>query len=366
MHFVCGLKSGGVEQMIYNYCKSMNLDKYQFIVIYQHEPVMTCKEKFDSLGIKTIRIAARSESIFRNISESISIIRKEQPDIVHAHMNLMNFCALYAAKKERISVRISHSHIAERNTHIFFRILAFFCKKMCIHYATMLFACGVEAGEYLYGKNMVRNGTVKILENAIDLEYYKRNNELRKQIRKELNIQDKIVIGHIGRFSYQKNHERLIAIFKRILQYEKNAILLLVGTGELESTIKNLVCQLGIGNEVIFLGTIKDMDAIYNAMDVFVLPSRFEGLPVVAAEVQAVDLPSLFSDEIDSQCNVTGSIEFISLKENNDVWAKKIIQIYENNTVHDMTKLKEKYDINRKATELDKYYSNSLRMINYE
>ena len=99
LHFVSGLISGGVEQMLYNYCKFMDHEKYEFVIVYQHVPVLTCIEKMESIGCKTIRITARSENFIKNIKDSIDVIQSEKPDIVHAHMNLMNFCALYAASK---------------------------------------------------------------------------------------------------------------------------------------------------------------------------------------------------------------------------------------------------------------------------
>jgi len=158
LHFVSGLISGGVEQMLYNYCKFMDHEKYEFVIVYQHVPVLTCIEKMESIGCKTIRITARSENLIKNIKDSIDVIQSEKPDIVHAHMNLMNFCALYAAKKCGVKVRISHSHIAEKNKGIMFNMMANVFKQMCIKYATAYFACGEEAGLYMYGKKKMEAG----------------------------------------------------------------------------------------------------------------------------------------------------------------------------------------------------------------
>lgn len=218
LHFVSGLISGGVEQMLYNYCKFMDHEKYEFVIVYQHVPVLTCIEKMESIGCKTIRITARSENFIKNIKDSIDVIQSEKPDIVHAHMNLMNFCALYAAKKCGVKVRISHSHIAEKNKGIMFNMMANVFKQMCIKYATAYFACGEEAGLYMYGKKKMEAGEVTIIQNAIDLQYFSKNKELNEHFRQTNNLNGKFIVGHIGRFSQQKNHNKLIDIFNEILK----------------------------------------------------------------------------------------------------------------------------------------------------
>lgn len=168
MHFVAGLTSGGVEQMLCNYCGAMNKDAYEFVLAYQHQAVETCKEKIEESGCRTIRITARSENFIKNLIDGYRVIKKERPDIVHAHMNLVNFCALLPAYLLGVKVRISHSHIAETNRNILFRIMAAICKFLCVHAATDLMTCGQEAGIYLYGKRRMQKGKVLLVENAIN------------------------------------------------------------------------------------------------------------------------------------------------------------------------------------------------------
>lgn len=238
MHFVAGLTSGGVEQMLCNYCGAMNKDAYEFVLAYQHQAVETCKEKIEESGCRTIRITARSENFIKNLIDGYRVIKKERPDIVHAHMNLVNFCALLPAYLLGVKVRISHSHIAETNRNILFRIMAAICKFLCVHAATDLMTCGQEAGIYLYGKRRMQKGKVLLVENAINLDYYDIDPEVREKIREQHKLQDQLIIGHVGRFSYQKNHEKLIHIFSEISKRRADAVLLLVGTGELEEQIK--------------------------------------------------------------------------------------------------------------------------------
>lgn len=362
LHFVAGLVSGGVEQMLCNYCGAMDNDKYEFVVVYQHEAVTSCKEKIEEVGCRTIRITARSENFFKNIVDSYNIIKQEQPDIVHAHMNLMNFCALFAAKIARVDVRISHSHIAEKNKSVVFKIMASVCKLLCTIAATDLMACGEEAGTYLYGKKRMKAKKVKIIENAVNLNYYNIDADERKKERSNNGLKDAFVVGHVGRFSYQKNHEKLIQIFYELKKLKPEAVLMLVGTGELEDEVKSKVEKLNLTNSVIFYGTTKDMKKVYSLLDFFVLPSRYEGFPVVSVEIQAARIPALFSDAIAPTCKLTDLIEFVSLNESDEIWAKSILQFFEKKHDADLTMLKEKYDVKENAKKLDNYYKNDLQI----
>lgn len=266
MHFVAGLTSGGVEQMLCNYCGAMNKDAYEFVLAYQHQAVETCKEKIEESGCRTIRITARSENFIKNLIDGYRVIKKERPDIVHAHMNLVNFCALLPAYLLGVKVRISHSHIAETNRNILFRIMAAICKFLCVHAATDLMTCGQEAGIYLYGKRRMQKGKVLLVENAINLDYYDIDPEVREKIREQHKLQDQLIIGHVGRFSYQKNHEKLIHIFSEISKRRADAVLLLVGTGELEEQIKELVQSLNIQDDKMLFYNIDEVTYILYSM----------------------------------------------------------------------------------------------------
>lgn len=357
MHFVSGLVSGGVEQMLCNYCRFMDHNRYEFVVVYQHEPVIDCLEKIEAAGCKTVRITARCENFLVNLIQAYKVIKKYNPDIVHAHMNLMNFCALFPALLAGVKIRISHSHIAEMDLSLLFWIIGAISKLLIMVSANELIACGYEAGIYMYGKKRMASGKVKLVENAVDLEYFEQNDELRRSFRKRLNIENKFVIGHVGRFTNQKNQIRLIKIFKSILEIESDSILLLVGTGELEADIKREVEILNLEKSILFLGTTKNMKEIYSSIDVFVLPSLYEGFPVVAIEVQAADIPAVFSDTIALTCKITDAVTFLSLDVSDQKWAQTILDVYNNKKINDLKELKNRYDIRGKAQMLDDYYT---------
>ena len=357
MHFVSGLVSGGVEEMLYNYCQFMDRNKYEFIIVYQHEPVPVCKEKFDSLGIKCIRAVSRKTSIIKNIKSYIKIIDIEKPDIIHTHMNLANFCALFAGKICDVKIRISHSHIAEHPHSIIQKCIYGVCKMLCKLFATELLSCGDDAGEFLYGRKAMERGKVKIIPNAIDLYKFSPDMELRNKTRYKYNLDNKFVVGHVGRFTEQKNHLRLLKIFCGIVKEKTNSVLVLIGTGELEEKVKSETEKLKIADKVVFFGTTSQMHEMYNAMDVFVLPSLYEGYPVVSTEVQAAELPAVFSDNIDKTCKLTKYIEFLSLNDDDEKWVKTILTNSINRSTGDNQILFEKLDIRSAQSKLDELYS---------
>lgn len=172
-----------------------------------------------------------------------------------------------------------------------------------------------------------------------------------------------MLIGHVGRFSEQKNHVRLLQIFKSVKNKRAKSKLLLIGTGELVEKMKDYAKTLGIEESVIFYGTTKNMKDVYSAIDVFVMPSLFEGFPVVSVEVQAAMVPSVFSNTIEPACKLSNLVRFVSLEESNDRWADIILQETEEKKKPELEMLYKAYDIREKAQELDHYYISYLKQI---
>ena len=199
-------------------------------------------------------------------------------------------------------------------------------KPLLKKYATDYFACSKLAGEWLFGKENVENGKVKIIHNAVDYQKFKMNEEVRNSIRKELNIEDKLVIGHVGRFTNQKNHTFLIDIFNEIHKKNSNSVLMLVGIGEKEDEIKEKVKKLEIEQNVLFMGFQDNVNELMWAMDVFLMPSLYEGLPVVGVEAQATGMPCFMSkDVVTDEVKITEGVKFISLNETAEKWAEEIL-----------------------------------------
>lgn len=352
-HVVSGLKAGGVESMIYNYCSHMNLKNYEFHLLYQHEASKKNVDEFNKIGFKLHRIPSKIKHPLKNYYETKKYLYDNKIDIVHCHMTLMNFIPLIAAKKLNIKTRICHSHNSDvRKKNIFVKIIEYFLKKICVYYSTSLIACGEDAGKYMY-----KDKEFIILNNALNLNKFAYNDEFRGNIRNKYGIkEDEIVIGHVGRFTVQKNHKFVIELFKELTKFSNKYKLMLVGDGELRDEINNLVNDYNLEDKVIFTGIIDNTNEVYSAFDIFVLPSVWEGLPVVGIEAQASGLYCLFSLNIDK--NVVINDEKTKMLDLDiDIWVKDILKICNfERSINKKIYSKLGYEIDSASNLLDKIY----------
>lgn len=361
--FVSRLESGGVESMLLNYLGHFSYpEDFEIHIVTQDINDERCLRTFQDAGYHIDIVTHKKKSIFKNVVEISRLLRRERFDVVHSHMTLMNFYVLFIAGLTGAKLRISHSHNAFRSHNPL--KLAFWSalkplNKWC---ANRWFACGREAGIFLFGKHAMDDGKVTILPNAIDLGRFEYNPISRARIRKELGIGDKdFVVGHVGRFMDQKNHKYLIDIFASLLGKRPDAWLILVGTGELEKQIKDYVAEHGLKNRVFFVGSVDNVNDYYQAMDVFALPSKFEGLPVVSIEAQAADLPVLISSNVDRSCALTDNVKFASVDLEPSVWANELLRIANHSRRAEIQQRLRKagYDIQTEAGRLEAIYQNA-------
>lgn len=319
IHFISGVRSGGVEQFLINYTKILNQNRnITEIIIYQHEPDRVCLEKLEGAGNKCIRIANKRTHPVKNLIDTYRILKSEQPDIVHCHMSLLNFFPLFIAMFVGIKVRICHAHISMDNINS--KILSTIFKKVNIVFANQLVACGVDAGKYMY-----QDRPFKVIKNAVDIKKYTVNLEMAQTVRDQLDIPiDAVVVGHIGRFVEQKNHKRLIKIFNEYWQRHHDSYLVLLGNGGLYKRVQSELASMECGNNVRFLGSQKDVVPYYSIMDIFLLPSLYEGLPVVTVEAQSAGIPVIESDTIDSDTKLLPTTKMLDLGSSDQVWAHAI------------------------------------------
>lgn len=234
-------------------------------------------------------------------------------------------------------------------------------------YATDYFACSELAGRWLFGDKTFEQGKVTIINNAIDLDKFKYDEKIRKDKRKELGIKDDtLVIGHVGRFVAQKNHTFLIDIFNELHKKEKNSILLLIGQGPLMDEIKQKVDLHGISDSVKFLGQRDDVNELYQVFDVFLLPSLYEGLPVVGVEAQATGLLCELSSDMTKETKVLNTTRFISLDISAEEWSSIILNNYSKFKRHDTKEeiTKNNFNIMKEASKLEDKYDGLLKVIN--
>lgn len=289
---------GGVESVIMNYYRHLDHSKVQFDFICDEDSTRIPYDEIKKLGGRVF-LVPKYQNLPKYLKALEKLFKENQYRIVHSNINTLSVFPLYAAKKAGVPIRISHSHSTsnpkEWKRNLIKNILRPFSKR----YATDYFACSELAGRYLFGNKAFDQGEVKIIHNAIDVEKFKFDEVARKKLRKELGIKDStVVIGHVGRFVQQKNHTFLVDVFNEYHKKNPDSKLLLVGSGPLEDEIKKKVERLGFKDSVLFLGQRDDINKLYSVMDIFCLPSLYEGLPVVGVEAQAAGLPCVFSKEV--------------------------------------------------------------------
>lgn len=361
LHVLSSLGGGGVESMLYNYYTHLNRDEIQFDFIVHGEKVGILEEKFLEMGSKIYHVKPKKEGLLQNLSQ-IKRILYSQPryDVVHCHQNLISFVPLYFAKKAGINTRIAHSHTTfsgKGTGREFINSVFRFLLKIN---ANQFFACGVDAAKCLFGEKKYIEDKVDIIPNAIDESLYRFNPLIRNKVRRELHIEDKFVIGHVGRFSKEKNHKFILQVFEEIYQFNKNSVLLLIGDGELEQETKQLASSFSASKNIVFLGLRKDVNCILQAMDCFILPSLHEGLPVTLIEAQAAGLKCFASTAVPKETNVAGLVDFLELNAGSNHWAECILNyqhVYERKA-QTQKFIASNYDIRQASNYLEKLYLN--------
>ncbi len=310
----------GLETMLMNYYRNIDRDKIQFDFLTHRPDRGDYDDEIESLGGRIYyapRLYPQNYPKYFNWMERFFLEHPEYK-IVHSHIDAMSYLPLKAAKMANVPVRIAHSHNTSIDKDFKFFLKQYFRTKIT-RVATDYCTCGQEAGNFLFGD---RNFT--FIPNAIEVDRFLFNEDLRKKKRAELEIKNEFVVGHVGRLSYQKNHKLLIEIFNELLKVEPNSLLVLVGVGEKEEEIKKQVHQFDIDSKVKFLGNRIDVNELYQAMDIFVMPSFFEGVPVVGIEAQFSDLPCVFSDRVPKEVKFNKKTEFVKLEATLSEWVKAI------------------------------------------
>lgn len=349
---------GGVEAVVMNYYRHIDKSKVQFHFICDEDSTNIPYEEIEKLGGKVILIPPY-QKIFKYQKKLKKILKENNYKIVHSHINTLSVFPLMAAKNAKIPVRIAHSHSTTNKKEWKKNLLKQILKPFSKVYATDYMCCSELAGRWLFGNKVYDEEKVYLLNNAIELEKFAYSEETRKKKRKELGINNnQIVIGHIGRFVAQKNHTFLIDIFNEIRKKEKDAVLLLVGQGPLMESIKEKVNDLGLSDLVKFLGQRSDANELYQAFDVFLLPSLYEGLGMVAVEGQVAGLPCICSTEVPNVAKICGNCKFIKLEDNKSIWNDTILNSI--NKVNRVSYVKEAkncgFDINIEVSRLENKY----------
>lgn len=357
------MNSGGKKNLIMEYYRHIDRTKVQFDFLCDSDSQAIPEEEITKLGGRIYKIRPY-QNIFLNMFDMARIFKMNQYNVVHAYNSTMNFFPMLIAKYCKIPVRISESlsmsHKGDWKT-----ILKMILRPMSRLFANYYVSCGEDCGRWQFGNKLFNAGKVDVFKTVINTEYNSYNPSLRKKTRAQYGWEDKIVIGHIGRFTAQKNSIRMIEIFGAIARKSKNAVLCLIGDGELKKDILKKINELKINDQVCYLGRREDIQQFYNAMDCFLLPSLYEGLPVVGLEAESCGLPTFFSTEVTREANACDLGQFISLDESNDIWAENILTACAQNKKIRKSHAKEVasagFDSKSEALRIQKYYCDAVQ-----
>ncbi len=353
LHCVVGMNYGGYEAFIMNVYRNIDRKKVQFDFLTSLEGVYD--NEIINLGGTIYRIPFITKVGPFSYNNKLEAFIKEHPEykIIHSHMDKFSGMIMRATNKHGVPVRIAHSHNTQNEGGIAYQLVKNYYGKMINRYCSERFACSDDAGRWMFGTQ-----PFTIVNNGIDVKKYIKNEEAHQKIRTELAIKDRFVVGHVGRFSAQKNHEFLLDIFAEIKKLRPNATLLLVGAGELRQDIAQKAKTLGLDSDIIFYGLTDKVEEVLQAMDVFVFPSLHEGLGIVLVEAQCAGLYCIASDSVPAEANFSGNVEFLSLEKKPTEWAACILKGSKIDADIVQKAANAGYDIPTTANFLQNYYLN--------
>lgn len=364
---VVGLMSpGGIETLIMNIYRNIDREKVQFDFLTHKGIDGTFDEEIKALGGRIYKMPKLRDGgktyywKFFEYRKALKAFFSEHKEYHILHCHMTNTMAIYvpiAKKYGAIECVIAHSHLTQARPGLSGKITNILHKSVP-KLATDYFACSEMAAHWIFSDSDIKSGKVKIIKNGIDPSRFNYDEDERNRIRREMGIEGKYVIGNVARFKKEKNQVFAVEVLKEVIKREKSAVLLLVGDGELRESVKQKVHNDGLDNHVFFLGIRNDIPQLMLAMDLFILPSLYEGLPVVGVEAQAAGLPVLTTTGVTKETDITGNVSFMDLNEGVVKWADRIISIRDSFIRHDMYGYIKKngYDITETANWLQEFY----------
>ena len=357
LHVFAELDSGGVSNFVMNIYREIDRSQIQF----DFAVTDGLRSLYDSEVIeKGGRIF-----YFDNPKDLTGILRRVLREngsfhAVHSHLFFYSGLILAEAKKAGVPIRIAHAHNAHTGeSRSVPRIAYERGMQMLIRTnATHMLGCSEKACRYVFGDKIMKDNRAMVMPDGIDCGRFAFDIETRRAVREEYGLNNKFVVGHVGHFNPAKNHEKILSVFSEVCHRRTNAVLLLVGDGEIEQEVRNQTEQLGLTDKVVFAGAHKDVERFYQAMDVFVFPSRYEGFGMAMIEAQASGLPCVASDVVPIETNVSGRTKYLSLDASNEIWAESLLssEMLDPCKRVQTTGVRERYDVQSVAREMSKIY----------
>ena len=345
----------GITSVIFNYVQAMNGQGVAFDLVSKNDPDESYVDKIEQTGGSVYVLPRSIKKIVKYIIALNQLVQKNKYDVVHIHGNsgtcILEAIAVKAAKTSKIIV---HAH----NTTCKYKFVHMVFKPFLNMIINGRLACSEASGYFLFGNN-----PFQVLNNAVDVENYRFNKLWREDVRKKHDIpEDMVLIGHVGTFSYQKNHEFLIEVFRNYHGLNKNSSLILIGEGKKQGVIRDLVKTLGLEEFIYFIGGVDNVNQYFSAFDCFLLPSRFEGLPLVLLEAQASGISCLTSTAVTNHANITGNVKYADLGQPIGLWMEKLTCICDGNDRDKKSDVAIQllsdcgYNIRKEADRLKRYY----------
>lgn len=355
LHVLAALDNGGVEALLKNYYSYIDHDRYQFDFIVHGFKKGRLEQWFAQFGCKVHHVPPKSLNLVGNLYRIRKIIRSGQYDIIHVHQGVMSAFPLIFAKEANVPVRIVHSHTAVVGKS---KPMENWLRRQTICSATHYMACSVQAGRWLFGDQIADEGKMYILPNAIDAEKYAWNESIRFKVREEFMLGNKLVVGMVARFTYEKNHLFTLQIAEQVVKKYPDAVFMLVGDGLLRKQIEFEVDKAGLAKNFFFLGNRDDVDRLMQAMDCLILPSHHEGFGLVLLEAQVSGLECFASARvIPSSVNITGKVHFLPLEKGPAYWADELLKTDLHKRENQVGQVVlSGYDVRQEAKRLEKFY----------
>lgn len=344
----------GISTILYDYCSRINKDEFEIHLVISGEYRYDTIENFKRIGVMLHFLPSRKKQLLKYFWHLLRLISKEKIDLVYAHgSSTLLSIELLAAMISGCRHRVVHSH----NTRCDHIRLNSILRPVFNFLYTDAVACGEDAGKWLF-----REHSFRIIRNGRDYKQYRYRTDVRSEMRAQLGIEECcLAVGHVGGFNRQKNQEYLVHVFKEILNQKPNSKLFFVGEGTLKKRVQEVTERFEISDRVVFMGAVSNVPEILQAMDVMVLPSLYEGLPLVVVEWQMAALPCVVSDNVTRECVFSDLVHYMSLENGYESWAEKVLKISDNHRKvesEDVVKLAKKsgFDIDTDAIELQRFF----------
>lgn len=323
LHVFAALDSGGVANFAMNTYRRIDREKIQYDFAITGGEKSLMDDEAEALGARMFYFDTNRSAV-DNLKD---ILRNEGPfEAVHSHVFFYSGLLLREAKRCGVPIRIAHAHNAHTGESSSFVRKAYEAsmRRLIRSNATVMMGCSEKACRYVFGENCLSDSCAMVMPDGIDCERFAFNEEIRKKVRTEYGLENKFTVGHVGHFNPAKNHEKILSVFARLAEKREDVALLLVGNGELESDVRSKAEELGLADKVVFAGAHKDVENMYQAMEVFLFPSRYEGFGMAMIEAQANGLACVASDVVPEDTNADGRAVYLPLDESDELWASAI------------------------------------------